>query len=55
MPTTKSAEFSRLKGKWYFTDGKLVTPGTVRNPKPQGGPQRSLPCGSGKKYKKCCG
>jgi len=49
------AEFSRLNGKWYFTDGKLVTPGTVRNPGPKVGRNDPCPCGSGKKYKKCCG
>jgi len=51
----EQAEFSRLKGKWYFTDGKLVTPGTVRNPNPKVGRNDPCPCGSGKKYKKCCG
>ena len=49
------AEFSRLNGKWYFTDGKLVTPATVRNSGPKIGRNDLCPCGSGKKYKKCCG
>ena len=49
------AEFDRLDGKWYFTDGKLVTPGTVRNEGPKVGRNDPCPCGSGKKYKKCCG
>ena len=49
------AEFSRLNGKWYFTDGKLVAPATIRNPGPKVGRNDPCPCGSGKKYKKCCG
>jgi SEC-C motif domain protein len=49
------AEFSRLNGKWYFTDGKLVTPGTYRKTGPKVGRNDPCPCGSGKKYKKCCG
>ena len=49
------AEFERLNGRWYYTDGKLATPGTVRNPGPKTGRNDPCPCGSGKKYKKCCG
>jgi SEC-C motif-containing protein len=49
------AQFSRHKGSWYYTDGKMVTPGTVRNEGPKVGRNDPCPCGSGKKYKKCCG
>ena len=49
------AEFSRHKGRWYYTDGKMVTPGTLRNEGPKIGRNDPCPCGSGKKYKKCCG
>ena len=44
------------KGKeWKFADGELVgeTP-TVRE-EPKIGRNDPCPCGSGKKYKKCCG
>jgi len=49
------AEFSRHNGIWYYTDGKIVTPGTVRHQGPKVGRNDPCPCGSGKKYKKCCG
>ncbi len=47
--------FKRAKGIWYYTNGKIVTPGTVRNDAPKVGRNDPCPCGSGKKYKKCCG
>ena len=49
------AEFSRHKGHWYYTDGRMVTPGTQRNDGPRIGRNDPCPCGSGRKYKKCCG
>lgn len=49
------AEFRRLQGRWYYVDGKLVSPGTVRNKGPRPGRNDPCPCGSGKKHKKCCG
>jgi SEC-C motif-containing protein len=49
------AEFERLDGRWYFVDGQMVP----QKPATRGGPRvgRNDPCtcGSGKKYKKCCG
>jgi SEC-C motif-containing protein len=48
-------QFTRLNGIWYYADGKIVTPGTVRNQGPKTGRNDPCPCGSGKKYKKCCG
>src|SRR3569832_755629 len=47
--------FVRQNGRWYYADGKLITPGTVRNECPKVGRNNPCPCGSGKKYKKCCG
>ena len=49
------AQFSRHDGNWYYVDGKIVTPGTVRKEGPKVGRNDPCPCGSGKKYKKCCG
>ena len=48
------ASFRREQGRWVFVDGEL---------NPKGPPRRVVkvgrndpcPCGSGKKYKKCCG
>lgn len=39
------SRFLRLKDRWYYIDGI----------KPQTGRNDACPCGSGKKYKKCCG
>lgn len=47
--------FERHKGRWYYTDGQMVTPGTVRHDGPRVGRNDPCICGSGKKYKKCCG
>lgn len=47
--------FSRLKDVWYYVDGNLITPATVRSSGPKIGRNEPCPCGSGKKYKKCCG
>ncbi|TYT75710.1 YchJ family protein [Desulfobotulus mexicanus] len=41
-------------GKWYFYDGQPVTAETVRREGPKVGRNDPCPCGSGKKYKKCC-
>ncbi|MCC6302212.1 MAG: YchJ family protein [Gammaproteobacteria bacterium] len=47
--------FHRHQGRWYYTDGRMVTPGTQRNEGPRVGRNEPCPCGSGRKYKKCCG
>ena len=39
------SRFLRLGQRWYYIDGI----------KPQSGRNATCPCGSGKKYKKCCG
>lgn len=49
------AEFRRGDGRWYFFDGKLVGPGQFRRERPKTGRNEPCPCGSGRKYKKCCG
>lgn len=49
------AEFEKIDGRWYFVDGqKPKSIPTVRQTAKIG---RNDPCscGSGKKYKKCCG
>jgi SEC-C motif-containing protein len=49
------AEFRREGDTWYFYDGRMVGPGQVRRETPKIGRNDPCPCGSGKKYKKCCG
>jgi SEC-C motif-containing protein len=51
----EEARFTRHKGRWYYVDGRMVTAGTVRNDGPKVGRNDPCTCGSGKKYKKCCG
>ena len=48
-------EFLRQDCRWYYVDGKLVPPETKKNEAPKVGRNDPCPCGSGKKYKKCCG
>ncbi|MEN9403024.1 MAG: hypothetical protein RL091_1727 [Verrucomicrobiota bacterium] len=49
------ALFGREDGRWVYT-GQVNEPGkTVRRETPKVGRNDPCPCGSGKKYKKCCG
>ncbi len=47
--------FERLDGRWYFVDGEPPKPTTTLRTGPKIGRNDACPCGSGKKYKKCCG
>jgi SEC-C motif-containing protein len=48
------ADFKRIGGVWHYTDGRMRSHDPiVRGPKI--GRNDPCPCGSGKKYKKCCG
>ncbi len=50
------AEFRRAAdGSWLFYDGKLVQPAPFKREAPKTGRNDPCPCGSGKKFKKCCG
>ena len=49
------AQFRKEDGLWYFWDGKTIGPDPVRREEPKIGRNDPCPCGSGKKYKKCCG
>ncbi len=49
------ASFKKDEDKWYFVDGNPVTPGTVVRSEPKVGRNDPCTCGSGKKFKKCCG
>ncbi len=50
----EKAQFRREGERWYFVDGQIIT-GTYRRPSPKVGRNDPCPCGSGKKYKFCCG
>lgn len=49
------SRFLRRGGLWYYVDGQMPRPVTQRHEKPKVGRNDPCPCGSGKKYKKCCG
>jgi SEC-C motif-containing protein len=46
-------QFKRQKKKWLFTEGEMVKSQPISVTKI--GRNDPCPCGSGKKYKKCCG
>ena len=46
-------QFKRMKNKWLFTEGEMVKSQPISVTKI--GRNDPCPCGSGKKYKKCCG
>lgn len=48
------SEFNKKKGQWYFTEGKQPESFQIVNTGPKVGRNDPCPCGSGKKYKKCC-
>ncbi|MBK5274115.1 MAG: YchJ family protein [Desulfuromonadales bacterium] len=49
----ENAHFKKDDGRWYFTDGAMVKPKPVLVNKI--GRNDPCTCGSGLKYKKCCG
>ncbi|HQG30806.1 MAG TPA: YchJ family protein [Deltaproteobacteria bacterium] len=49
------AEFVREDGRWYFNQGKIVPQKQVVRAEEKIGRNEPCPCGSGMKYKKCCG
>jgi SEC-C motif-containing protein len=54
----KHHERSRFKkddGRWYYVDGDMVKPRPVKREGKKVGRNEPCPCGSGKKYKRCCG
>jgi len=48
------ARFKRHNGVWLYSEGS-VAPKTVVRSGPKVGRNEPCPCGSGKKYKHCCG
>ena len=48
------AQFQRHDHAWYFYDGQPPTPQTVVRQGPKVGRNDPCPCGSGRKFKKCC-
>jgi SEC-C motif-containing protein len=49
------SNFVREADGWKFADGELVGEKPIVREEPKVGRNDPCPCGSGKKYKKCCG
>ncbi|VAW73436.1 hypothetical protein MNBD_GAMMA15-1286 [hydrothermal vent metagenome] len=49
------SRFQKTDGVWLYSGGKDVGPVQFRRDAPKTGRNEPCPCGSGKKYKKCCG
>ena len=50
----EQGRFKKRNGLWWYEDGKVI-PLTVVRSTPKVGRNEPCPCGSGKKYKHCCG
>lgn len=50
----ETAVFKKIDGKWLYSSGNLKTTTVVRDGR-KVGRNEPCPCGSGKKYKACCG
>jgi len=48
------AKFKKINGRWFYEEGDVV-PKTVVRALPKQGRNEPCHCGSGKKYKFCCG
>ncbi len=52
----ETSRFSKKEGRWYYVDGRVgKRQETVVRSTPKLGRNDPCSCGSGKKYKKCCG
>ena len=51
----ETALFTRELGRWVYAGQEEQPSATVRREGPKVGRNDPCPCGSGKKYKKCCG
>ena len=49
------ATFKRIDGRWFYLDGEMVKAQPVVRKGRKVGRNEPCLCGSGKKYKKCCG
>ena len=49
------AHFTKLNDTWFYSDGELVKQLPITREEDKLGRNDPCKCGSGKKYKKCCG
>jgi SEC-C motif-containing protein len=50
----EKAKFKKQNDEWLYDEGRVI-PRTVTRSSPKTGRNEPCPCGSGKKYKHCCG
>ena len=55
MQHHERATFSKHSGRWHYVDGQEIKQPPVQRSEPRIGRNDPCSCGSGKKYKKCCG
>ena len=48
------SRFKKVDGKWYYVDGDMAKSKPVVREGVKVGRNEPCPCGSGKKYKRCC-
>lgn len=51
----EDATFAKVNGEWFYVDGHVHGQEPYVRETPKVGRNEPCPCGSGKKYKKCCG
>jgi SEC-C motif-containing protein len=51
----EKAEFAQIEGNWFYTRAVRTGPAPLKSSEPKIGRNDPCPCGSGKKYKHCCG
>jgi SEC-C motif domain protein len=49
------SQFEKIDGKWFYVDGDMIPASVEQVVSKKVGRNDPCPCGSGKKYKKCCG
>jgi len=54
-PYHEIASFEKLDGTWYFKEGREGVKKPVVRSEPRVGRNDPCPCGSGRKFKRCCG
>lgn len=48
------ARFERLDGEWFFVSSETLKPQTIQYDAPKPRRNQQCPCGSNRKYKRCC-
>lgn len=49
------SKFVRVEGEWSYVQGDINDEGTIKRSAPKVGRNDPCPCGSGSKFKRCCG